>query len=115
MIEPGRGLAMESAMPTSYLYSSRCQARAVPIQAIAEALVAAGHTSLGEQAKALGLGRSTAWTIIKAKHKLGRLNPRTVQRILENRKTPPSVRAIIQQALGERFEVGTMQPRDVNK
>jgi hypothetical protein len=73
----------------------------VPIQAIADALVAAGYTSLDDQAKALGLHRSTAWTIVKTRHKLGRLNRQTTQRILENPDTPPSVRAIIQQALAK--------------
>ena len=34
-----------------------------------EALVAAGYDSLDSQAAALGLSRSTTWTIIKATHK----------------------------------------------
>ena len=70
----------------------------VPIHAIAAALVAAGYTRLDSQARALGLNRSTTWTIVKNKHKLGRLNRQTAQRILANPDTPPSVRAIIQQA-----------------
>jgi hypothetical protein len=49
---------------------------AVGIHHIGQALVASGYTSLDEQAKALGLNRSTTWTIVKAKHKLGRLSPR---------------------------------------
>jgi hypothetical protein len=56
----------------------------------------AGYTSLDKQAKALGLHRATAWTIIKKRHKLGRLNTKTVQRILANPDTPTSVRAVIQ-------------------
>jgi hypothetical protein len=66
------------------------------LQRIAEALVAAGYTSLDEQAKALGIHRATAWTIIKEKHKLGRLNHKTIKRILENSETPPAVRVIVQ-------------------
>jgi hypothetical protein len=46
---------------------------AVRLQDISEALIADGYTSLNAQAKALGLHRSAAWTIMKAKHKLGRL------------------------------------------
>jgi hypothetical protein len=65
------------------------------------ALTSAGYFSLDEQAKALGLHRSTAWTIIKKKHKLGRLNRQTAQRILENPDTPLSVRAIVQKALAK--------------
>jgi len=32
---------------------------------ISEALISSGYVSLDEQAKALGLGRSTAWMIVK--------------------------------------------------
>ena len=94
---------------------SRFRRRIVSIQAIAGALVEAGFTSLDEQAKALGLRRSTTWTIIKTKHKLGRLNAKTAQRIFENPDTPPTVRAIIQQTFGERLDVAAMQSRDGNK
>ena len=41
---------------------------AVKIQHIVDAIVAAGYLSLDSQAKALGVKRSTAWTIIKTKH-----------------------------------------------
>jgi hypothetical protein len=56
---------------------------------------------LDKQAKALGLGRSTAWTIIKKKHNLGRLNAKTTQSILANPDTPASVRALIQQYVAQ--------------
>jgi hypothetical protein len=72
------------------------------IQDIAAALVASGYTSLDKQAKALGVHRSTAWTIVKTKHKLGRLSAKTTARILANPETPPSVRAVIRQYLAER-------------
>ena len=32
---------------------------------VADALIALGYTSLDDQAKALGIHRATAWTIIK--------------------------------------------------
>jgi hypothetical protein len=78
--------------------------RITPIEHIADALVAAGYTSLDKQAKALGIHRATAWTIIKKKHKLGRLNPDTINRMLANRELPPSVRIVIEQYLAERFD-----------
>jgi hypothetical protein len=82
--------------------------RAVPrhhtVQQISEALIASGHTSLDEQAKALGIHRSTAWTIIKKKHKLGRLSAKTTSRILANPETPPTVRAVVLRYLTERGE-----------
>ena len=60
---------------------------------IREALIACGYTKLDQQAKALGINRSTAWTIFNTKHKLGRLNNKTTQRILANPNTPPPVRS----------------------
>jgi hypothetical protein len=74
------------------------------IQHIADTLVAAGYTSLNKQAQALGIHRSTAWTIIKKKHKLGRLNTNTTNRMLANPELPPPGRAVIQQYLAERFD-----------
>ena len=71
---------------------------------IREALIASGYTKLDQQAKALGVHRATAWTIIKNKHKLGRLNAKTTQRILENPNTPPSVRVVILKYLAERSD-----------
>jgi len=76
--------------------------RTTSIQHIADALVAAGYTSLDKQAKALGIHRATAWTIIKTKHKLGRLNTATTSRMLENPELPPSVRAILLQYVADR-------------
>jgi len=73
--------------------------RKIPIQLIADALIRAGYFSLDEQAKALGLNRSTAWTIMKARHKLGHLNNKTVRSILANPNTPVSVRVIIRTML----------------
>src|SRR5262245_25243586 len=56
----------------------------INIQHITDALVAAGYKTLDAQAKALGIHRATAWTIVKTKHKLGRLNRKTTERILAN-------------------------------
>jgi len=72
------------------------------IQDIVAALLAAGYISLDAQAKALGLNRATAWTIVKVKHKLGRLNTKTIERILANSETPPRVRALLEEYRAER-------------
>ena len=71
---------------------------------ISQALISSGYTSLDEQAKALGVHRSTAWTIITGKHKVGRLSAKTIDRILSNPQTPPPVRMVIQQYVDKRFE-----------
>jgi hypothetical protein len=70
-------------------------------EAIAHALRSAGYTSLDRQAKALGLHRSTAWTIVANQHKAGRLSKKTVTRILENPETPHAVRVVVQRYLSE--------------
>ena len=74
----------------------------VGLQQISEALIACGFTKLDEQAKALGIRRSTAWTIVKTKHKLDRLSTKTTDRMLANPELPPSVRTIIYRYLAER-------------
>ena len=76
----------------------------VGLQHISRALIGSGYTSLNQQAKALGLNRSTAWTIVKAKHKLGRLSTKTTTRILANPELPPSVRSVVQKYLAERSD-----------
>jgi len=77
----------------------KCRGRRIPIQLIADALIKGGYNSLDNQAKALGLNRSTVWNIMKTKHKLGRLNNKTVRSILANTDTPPSVLVIIRSML----------------
>ena len=84
---------------------------AVKLHHISEALIASGYTTLDDQAKALGIHRSTAWTIVKTKHKLGRLSTKTTKRILANPATPASVRAIVQRYLAERSDTVEYQPR----
>jgi hypothetical protein len=83
---------------------------AVNLHHISEALIASGYTTLDDQAKALGIHRSTAWTIVKTKHKLGRLSTKTTKRILANPATPASVRAIIQRYLAERSGIVEYPP-----
>src|SRR5262245_58063108 len=75
--------------------------RKTSMQQIADALVAEGYGTVRQQAKALGVQRSTAWTIMNAKHKLGRLCAKTTDRMLANPQLPTSVRAAVQQYLDE--------------
>ena len=65
------------------------------IKEVSDALVAAGFCSLDEQADALGLSRSTTWTILKAKHKNYGLSGALVNRILQRPGLNRSVRAKI--------------------
>ena len=79
---------------------------------IADALIASGYTSLDQQAKALGLSRSTAWTIVHARqHKVDRLSAKVIERMLKNPRLPPLVRATLQQYLAERSTVAAKARR----
>ena len=75
---------------------------ATSIQQITATLVKSGYTTLDAQAKALGVHRATAWTIIRNKHKLGRLNAKTIERMLANPELPASVRLVLKKYLAER-------------
>jgi len=81
----------------------------VGLRQISDALVACGYTKLDDQAKALGVARSTAWTIVNTKHKLDRLNSKTITRILANSETPVFVRSVIRQYLSERLAADCRQ------
>ena len=55
---------------------------AAKMREIGEALVAAGYDNLDDQAAALGLSRSTTWTIIRGTHKSSGLGAATLNRML---------------------------------
>lgn len=76
-------------------------ARKTRIQDISDALISSGFTSLDEQAQALGLHRSTVWTIRENKHKLGRLSAKTIESIIMNPGTPPRVLAAVREYVTE--------------
>jgi len=65
------------------------------IRNIAQALAVAGIVGLDEQAKALGLRRSTAWNICRANHKKTGISAAIIDRMLASPTLPASVRATI--------------------
>ena len=65
------------------------------IREIAEALVEGGLVTLDAQADALGLCRSTAWTILKSSHKSSGLSAKVISRILAEPQLPERVRATL--------------------
>jgi hypothetical protein len=60
------------------------------IREIGNALIAAGIVSLDAQAKALGLPRSTTWTILSAEHKGTGISARIICRMLNSEPLPPA-------------------------
>jgi hypothetical protein len=65
------------------------------IKEIGEALITAGFVSLGEQARALGLPRSTAWTVVAARHKASGLSSTIIKRMLTAPQLPSALRVRI--------------------
>jgi hypothetical protein len=63
------------------------------LKELSDALIAAGFISLDDQAMALGLSRSTTWTILKAKHKNYGLSGALINRILQRPGLDRRVRA----------------------
>jgi hypothetical protein len=63
------------------------------LKELSDTLIAAGFGSLDEQATALGLSRSTTWTILKARHKNYGLSGALINRILQRPGLPRPVRA----------------------
>ena len=61
------------------------------IREIGEALYAAGYVTLDKQADALGLSRSTAWTVLRADHKASGLSAAVIERMLAAPKLPDVV------------------------
>ena len=76
--------------------------RTAKMREIVEALVAAGYDSLDSHAAALGLSRSTMWTIIKAAHKSSGLSGKTLKRMLSAPGLHPLVRRKILEYIEEK-------------
>src|SRR3954469_17091766 len=72
------------------------------IKEIRGALVTAGLTSLDQQAAALGVARSTAWTILQARHKKSGLSTGLIIRMLYSSQLPPVVRSKLQEYVVEK-------------
>jgi hypothetical protein len=72
------------------------------IKEIGVALCSAGYISLDEQAKVLGLRRSTTWVILQANHKSTGLTAVLINRLLQAPQLPSAVRAKVLQYAEEK-------------
>jgi hypothetical protein len=72
------------------------------IRELGDALAACGCITLDQQAKALGLGRSTTWTILKANHKASGLSAMIINRMLAAPQLPSLVRGKIIEYIDEK-------------
>jgi predicted DNA-binding transcriptional regulator AlpA len=72
------------------------------IRQLGEALIATGYLHLDEQARVLGLSRSTTWTILRAKHKTSGLSASVIKRMLRQPQLPALVRKTIFEYVDEK-------------
>ena len=61
-----------------------------------QALIEAGFLSLDQQADALGLARSTTWSVLKGAHKASGLSASVIKRMLSSPTLPPEARRVIE-------------------
>src|SRR4051794_33202733 len=94
--EPSCDLARVDGVAEMKLRQSR------KIREIWKALRAAGFCALDEQARVLGLPRSTAWTLLQAKHKASGLSAATIDRMLASPSLPAPVRSQILEYVEEK-------------
>ena len=76
--------------------------QAVKIRQLGETLVAAGFRQLDEQARVLGLSRSTTWTILHGNHKNTGLSASVIKRMLAQPRLPALVRRKIREYVDEK-------------
>jgi predicted DNA-binding transcriptional regulator AlpA len=69
--------------------------QAIRIKEIGAALASDGFVTVDEQARALGLSRSSAWAVLKADHKASGLTVPTINRMLSSPELPPRARVTI--------------------
>ena len=62
-----------------------------------QALLDAEFVSLDQQARALGLTRSTTWSVLKGAHKATGLTASVIQRMLSSPTLPPKARRVIEE------------------
>jgi predicted DNA-binding transcriptional regulator AlpA len=72
------------------------------IREFAQALVAAGIASLDDQARVLGLSRSTTWTIVSGAHKSTGISATLIDRMLASPTLPQSLHAKILEYVEEK-------------
>jgi hypothetical protein len=72
------------------------------IRELGDALVATGFLTLDQQANALGLSRSTTWTVLKASHKNSGLSAAIINRMLKAPQLPPLVRGRLLEYIDEK-------------
>ena len=74
------------------------------IRDLRQALIDAGYKSLDQQATALGLCRSTTWTVLRGDHKCTGLQAALVARMWVAPNLPPTARTILASYISEKSQ-----------
>ena len=81
--------------PQDLPISTRKALQSAKIRELRQALVARGFSTLSQQAMALGLSRSTAWSVLKGNHKGSGLSAATIKRMLASPQIPAAAKKIL--------------------
>jgi hypothetical protein len=93
-ISGGSGLPRPMLTPSSIV--ARMKGRqCAKIRDLRQALIDAGYQSLDQQAKALGLSRSTAWAVLQGHHKASGLSAAIISRMMASPGLPPSAGTVL--------------------
>ena len=93
---PGTRLVQRSS------YELATDRQSIKIRELREALVTAGYRHVTAQARALGLSRSTAWSILQGHHKSIGVSGAVIKRMLDQPGLPSMVRAKILEYVDEK-------------
>ena len=91
-------LERQTSRSISQMKATQCS----KIRELRQALVDAGVLTLDQQAKSLGVSRSTAWAVLKGNHKSSGLSATLINRMLASRQLPGSARKIILEYVKEK-------------
>lgn len=97
-----RGVACLRPRRQQHVLTEMKARQSAKIREFKQALADVGIATLDEQAKALGLSRSTTWTILKGSHKGSGLSATTINRILAVHPLPLLVRTKILEYVEEK-------------
>ena len=87
---------------TSLTISHMKAMQSTKIRELRQALVDAGVLTLDQQAKSLGVSRSTAWAVLKGNHKSSGLSVTLINRMLASPQLPRSAKKIILEYVEEK-------------
>jgi hypothetical protein len=72
------------------------------IRQIKGALIASGYDALDDQARAIGLSRSTAWTVLNGHHKSSGISTSVLLAMLTEPHLPAAVRQVVMEYIEEK-------------